>query len=495
LGLQSTVEKELRWWQVFTACRGKRKAMISLFGGPVRHCDGVNRRQFLTAGALGLGGLTLADLLRAEAAAGLGASIKSVINIHLDGGPPQLDTIDLKPDAPVEIRGEFKPIASKVSGLRICELMPRVANIADKFAFIRSLVGSAGAHDAFQCQSGFPEKDLKSLGGRPAFGCVVSKLRGSTKDSAPCFVDLMQGRAQVRNSARPGYLGPTYNPFRPDISKMFARELEPGMKQELAALGDKPTIQLSLANGLTAARLNDRTRLLAAFDRGRRDLDASGAMEAMDRFTQQAASILTSGKFAGALDFSKEPAKIVDMYTPRATAGKRFYTSEDGTAALKLLLARRLIEAGVRCVSVSFSDFDTHTDNFPRMRQLLPIVDHALHALVSDLDQRGMLSEVAIVVWGEFGRSPRIDKMNGGRDHWPEVSPALLGGGNLKGGQVIGATDRNAGRVVSRPVTFQDVFATLYHFLGIDPGTTTLTDPNGRPQYLVERGKPLAELV
>jgi hypothetical protein len=469
--------------------------MFTLFGKPYRHCDGITRRHFLTAGALGFGGLTLAGVLRAEAAAGKGTSGKAIINIHLDGGPPHLDTIDLKPYAPVEIRGEFKPIATNVPGLRIGELMPKVARIADKFAFIRSLVGSAGAHDAFQCQSGFPASDLRSLGGRPALGSVIAKLRGSSDDQAPPFVDLMQGRPFVRNSARPGFLGPTCNPFRPDISKMFARELEPGMKKELAARGEYHAIQFTLVDGLTPERLNDRTFLRTAFDAARRDLDASGSMEAMDRFTQQAASILTSGRFAAAMDLSKEPTKVLERYTPPvASTADRFYTSEDGTAARKLLLARRLVEAGVRCVSVSFSDFDTHANNFGRMRQLLPIVDHALHALVTDLDERGLLGDVAIVVWGEFGRTPKINKQ-AGRDHWPEVSLALLAGGGLKGGQAIGATDRQGGRVVSRPVHFQEIFATLYRTVGIDPSATTLMDPNGRPQHLLERGEPVRELA
>jgi hypothetical protein len=468
--------------------------MLTVFGKPYRHCDGLTRRHFLTAGALGLGGLTLADVLRAEAAAGKGTTGKSIINIHLDGGPPHLDTIDPKPDAPAEVRGEFRPIATTVPGLRLSELMPKVASLADRFAFLRSLVGSAGAHDAFQCQSGFPAEDLRSLGGRPALGSVVAKLRGSADDPAPPFVDLMQGRPLVRNSARPGFLGPTYGPFRPDLSKMFARELEPGMKKELAALGEEHAVRLTLVDGLTPGRLSDRARLRAAFDGARRELDAGGDMEAVDRFAHQAASILTSGRLAAAMDLSREPARVLERYTPPgAAAGKRFYTSEDGTSARKLLLARRLVEAGVRCVSVSFSDFDTHADNFGRMRQLLPVVDHALHALVTDLEERGLLGDVVVVAWGEFGRTPRINKQ-AGRDHWPEVSPALLAGGGLKGGQVIGATDRQGGRVVSRPVRYQDVFATLYRALGIDPSATTLLDPNGRPQHLLERGEPLPEL-
>jgi uncharacterized protein (DUF1501 family) len=470
-------------------------AMFTIPGRAFRHCDGLQRREFLTAGALALGGLTLADLLRLEAASEIRSSEKAIISIHLDGGPPQMDTIDPKPDAPVEIRGEFKPISTRVPGIQICELMPKVASIADRFAFVRSLVGSAGAHDAFQCQSGFPAKDLQALGGRPALGSVLARLRGSPKDVAPPFVDLMQGRPLVRNSARPGFLGPTYNPFRPDISKMFARELEAGMKKELAARGAGHAIRLTLVEGLSVERLQERNQLLAGLDSVRRDLDASGSMEAMDRFTQQATTILTSGKFAAALDLSQEPARSLERYTLTSAADvERFYTAEDGNAARKLLLARRLIEAGVRCVSVSFSDFDTHSKNFPRMRQLLPIVDHALHALVTDLEERGMLQNVSIVVWGEFGRTPRINA-NGGRDHWPTTGPALLAGGGMKTGQVIGATDRHAGAVVSRPVHYQDVFATLYHNLGIDPAVTTLTDPTGRPQHLLDQGKPIRELV
>jgi hypothetical protein len=469
--------------------------MLTFTGKPILHCDGLSRRQFLTAGALGLGGLTLADLLRAEAASGITSSTKAIINIHLDGGPPQMDMIDLKPNAPVEIRGEFKPIATKVPGFQMCELMPKLASIADRFAFIRSLVGSAGAHDAFQCQSGWTAKDLQSLGGHPALGSVVARLRGSPKDTAPPFVDLMQGRPLVRNSARPGFLGPKYTPFRPDISKMFARELEPAMKKELSAKGVDHTIRLSLVDGLSPERLHERHRLLAGFDRLRRDLDSSGTMEAMDRFNQQAVNILTSGKFASALDLTQEPPRVLERYTPTVDPDAfRFYTSEDALSARKLLLARRLIEAGVRCVSVSFSDFDTHSKNFPRMRQLLPIVDHALHALVTDLEERGMLGDVSIVAWGEFGRTPRINK-EGGRDHWPQTSPVLLAGGRMKVGQVIGATDRHAGAVTSRPVHYQDVFATLYHNLGIDPSTTTLLDPNGRPQHLLDVGQPIRELV
>ncbi len=456
----------------------------------------VSRRNALIAGGSGLLGISLVNLLRAESAAGIGNSAKSVINIHLDGGPPQHDTIDPKPDAPAEIRGEFRPIPTRIAGFQVSELMPKLASVADRVAFIRSLVGSAGAHDAFQCQSGFAAADLSTLGGRPAFGSVLTKLCASPSDPLPTFVDLLQGRPLVRNSARPGFLGPAYTPFRPDISAMFHRELEPGMKNELAARGQNHTMALGLIEGMSLERIDDRRRLLSNIDQFRRDLDTSGSMDAMDRFGQQAVSILTSGRLAEALDFEREPGSVQRLYTAdsKLRPDEVSYTSDDGKAAKKLLLARRLVEAGVRCVSVSFSDFDTHSRNFPRMRNLMPMVDHAIHALLTDLDQRGMFDNVAVVVWGEFGRSPRVNK-EGGRDHWPEVGPAMLFGGGIQGGQVVGSTDRLGATVTSRPVTYQEVFATIYHCFGIDLSRITLTDPTGRPQHLLDKPEPIREIV
>lgn len=470
--------------------------MLTLLDKRVRHCDGVSRRGFLRAGALAAGGLTLADLLRAEDAAGVRSSRKAVINLHLDGGPPHQDMIDLKPQAPVEIRGEFRPIATKLPGVHICELLPQMAAMADQYVFIRSLVGSVGQHDAFQCQSGYSAKELASLGGRPAMGCVVGRLQGSTRDTAPSFVDLMQGRPLVRNSARPGFLGPSLAPFRPDISKMFERPLEEGMKKELAAKGDDHTTSLALSEGLTIDRLNTRTGLLKELDRVRREIDASGMMSAMDGFTQQAVGILTSGRFADALDLSKEDPRVVARYTvPGDSSLEAVGTSEGPNWPQKLLLARRLIEAGVRCISLSFSDFDTHSANFARCRRLLPILDHGLATFLSDLTERGMIDDVSIVAWGEFGRTPKINSSNAGRDHWPAVGMALLAGGGMRTGQVIGQTDRQAGVAVSRPVSYQDVFATLYHRLGIDLTAARLTDPSGRPQMLIDAGQPLREVV
>lgn len=456
---------------------------------------GTSRRRLLETGLFAGAVAGLARLLRAESASSQASSRRSVIFVHLDGGPPQLDTIDLKPDAPVEIRGEFSPIATSVPGLSVCELLPQLAQLADRIGFIRSLVGSAGAHDAFQCQSGYEAKNLQSLGGRPALGSVLAKVQGSTADAAPAFVDLMQGRALVRNSARPGFLGPAYQAFRPDISHLFARELEPGMKGELARLGANHSISLKLDGTINVDRLTDRTRLLAQFDTFRREVDAAGMMAAMDRFTEQAVGILTSGDLSDALDFTREDPRVLSRYRLTSTGGQPNATSEGPESTNKFLLARRLIDVGVRCVSLSISDFDTHSDNFPRMRHVLPIVDHGLAALITDLQQRGRLEETLIVVWGEFGRTPRIDPKTGGRHHWPQVGPALLAGGGLRTGQVIGATDRTASVVVSRPVTYKDVFATIYHHLGIDPHRTSLIDPQGRPQHLLDTGEVIREFV
>jgi hypothetical protein len=468
--------------------------MLRLAGRPYRHCDGVTRREFITAGALTIGGLTLPRLLQAESSAGIRKSNKAIINIHLDGGPPQMDMIDLKPYAPSEIRGEFQPISTVVPGLQISELLPKLAGLADRFAFIRSLVGAAGRHDAFQCQSGFDAKDLASLGGRPAMGCVVNKLLGSSGDTAPTFVDMMQGRPLVRNSGRAGFLGPSYKAFRPDISQLFQRPLEAGMVNELAAKGANHTTSLSLNAELDARRVSDRASLLTQLDRIRREADRSGMMNAMDRFNQQAANILLSGRFADAMDLSKEDPKVIERYTSSTPNVDRFTTADDEFSMRKLLIARRLVEAGVRCVSVTFSDFDTHSSNFNRMRHMLPILDNGLSALMMDLEERGMIDDVTIVAWGEFGRTPKINS-KAGRDHWPRVAMALLAGGGMQTGQVIGSTDRTAGSATSRPVHYKDVFATLYRNLGIDANRTTIVDPSGRPQYLLDAGEVIHELV
>jgi hypothetical protein len=456
----------------------------------------ISRRSCLKSCLYGLGGLTLGGLLRAEAAAGLKTSRKAVINIHLDGGPPHQDMIDLKPDAPAEIRGEFGRIQTKIPAYSICELLPQLAARADKIAFIRSLVGSASAHDAFQVQSGYDEKDLKPIGGRPAMGSVVSLLQGSTADESPAFVDLMQGRPLVRNSARPGFLGQAYKPFRPDLSAMFARKLEPGMVKELEARGMDHAIQLTLPDGLSADRVFRRDQLRSTMASLQHGINQASPGDSMDAFNQQALQMLTSGRFAKAMDLSQEDPAVLARYTMKNSDKHAPVGTSDGAEATKkFLLSRRLVEAGVRAVSLSLSDFDTHSDNFPRMRRVLPILDHGLSMLLDDLHQRELIDDVSIVVWGEFGRTPKIASKTGGRDHWPRVGMALLAGGGMKVGQVIGSTDKDAGAAASRPVHVQEVFATLYHNLGIDPETTILDDPTGRPQPLFSNVKPLSELI
>jgi hypothetical protein len=463
-------------------------------GRAFANCTGIPRRGFLSAGTLGIAGLSLPELLAAEAVAGRGSSGKSVIVIHLDGGPPQMDLIDPKPDAPSDLRSPFAPISSNVAGLRLTELMPQCAKIADKLVMLRSLVGSDGKHHAFQCQSGYKENVLRSIGGRPVVGSVYSHLRGSADDEVPKFVDLMQGRPLVRNSARPGFLGPSVKPFRPDISGRFKRELEPAMKGELARLGNGHKTELRLIEDVPLSRLDDRLGLLKDIDRFNRRLDSSGSMEAMDHMTRQAYTILTSGAFAAAMDIDQEDARVIGHYTPEITpSGTQSYTSEGADAPLKLLLARRLIEAGVRVVSVSLSDFDTHSDNNRRMAHLGPLFDFGLHALVTDLESRGMLDDVTVLAWGEFGRTPKVNA-KGGRDHWPRLSMGLMAGGGLAGGAVLGQTDRVAGEATDRPIAYADVVATLYHQLGIDP-QTVIHDRTGRPHVLMDQGEVIRELV
>ena len=463
-------------------------------GRATTNCSGVSRRGFLCAGSAGIAGLNLPELLAAEATAGIGSSRKSIIVIHLDGGPPQMDLIDPKPDAPLDLRSPFAPIGTNVPGLQLTQLMPRCATIADQLVLLRALVGSDGKHHAFQCQSGYKESVLRSIGGRPVLGCVINHLFGSPDDEVPNFVDLMQGRPLVRNSARPGFLGPSVKPFRPDISDRWKRELEEGMKGELARLGDDHKTQLKLIEDLPVSRLDDRLQLLRNIDGFNRTLDQSGSMDAMDHFTRQAYRILTSGAFAAAMDIDREDASVIDHYTPQGSfGGKPSYTSEGPDAALKFLLARRLVEAGVRVVSLSISDFDTHSENNQRMEHLGPLFDFGFHALVTDLQSRGMLDDVAVLAWGEFGRTPKVNN-KGGRDHWPRLSMGMMAGGRMAGGAILGASDHVAGEVTDRPIAYADVIATLYHHLGVD-SQTVIHDRTGRPHVLMDHGEVIRELV
>jgi hypothetical protein len=444
--------------------------MLTIHGSRSRFCDGVSRRNFLKIGTLGLAGLSLPQLLRAEAAAGIRQSHKAVIMIFLPGGPAHQDIFDLKPQAPSDIRGEFMPIDTNVPGMQICEMMPRLAKMADRVALIRSMVGCTGDHDAFQCLTGRLKRQMPP-GGWPSLGSCVSKIQGPLNKAIPPFVGLApkMGHMEWADNGQPGFLGISHAPFRPEGEGKADMVL----------------------NGVTLDRLTDRRSLLTSLDRMRRDVDSSGMMDGLDTFNQQAMGMLTSSKLVEALDLANEDPKLVEAYGKGVAANR-----DDGGPRLtsNFLVARRLIEAGARCVTLAFSRWDHHGSNFPQLREDLPLLDRGLTALLQDLKDRGMDKDVSVIVWGEFGRSPNINK-EGGRDHWPRVSCALLAGGGMKTGQVIGATDRLAGEATERPVEFGEVFATLYHNLGIDVSKVTLPDLSGRPQYLVDSCQPMRELV
>ncbi len=446
--------------------------MLNVLGPKYSLCDGLSRRTALQIGGLAMGGMALPQLLQAEQAAGLSKNNKGIIMIFLPGGPPHQDMWDLKVDAPAEIRGEFSPISTNVPGIEICELFPLLAQQADKYAIIRSIEGATGAHFAFQCLTGNTDRQ-QPPGGWPSLGSVVSKVYGPKDPAVPPFVGLSPktGHAPWGDPGQSGFLGVAHAPFQPNGQGMSDMTL----------------------NGISADRLGDRKKVLAALDTFRRQADASGMMEGMDAFAQQAFGILTSSKLADALDVEKEPVAVRDRYGRGTTK-----LQADGGPKLldHFLVARRLIETGVRCVTLCFSRWDWHGGNFKRGREDMPMLDQALSALLEDLEQRSMLDDVTVVVWGEFGRTPKINS-TAGRDHWPRVSCGLLAGGGMRTGQVIGATNRLGEYAQDRPVHFQEVFATLYKNLGIDVDTLTLPDLQGRPRFLVDHNtyRPLPELV
>ena len=448
--------------------------MLKIFGSNSgKLCDGLSRRDFLQVGALGMGGLALPQLLEAQALAGVGKSHKAVIMIYLVGAPPHQDMYDLKMDAPSEIRGPFQPIKTNVPGIEICEHLPRLARIMDKLVPLRSVHGSPdGDHDSFICYTG-RHKRTQPPGGWPAIGSVVSKFQGAANKFVPPFVGLAPkaGHPPYGSPGLPGCLGVAHGAFRPAGEGMSDLKL----------------------NEISSDRFSDRKSLLQSFDRFRRDVDNSRSMEGLDAFQQQAMGLLTSSQLAEALDLSKEDAKVRERY------GKGFTQNYGDGAPRNLehfLMARRLVEAGARVVTLNFGRWDFHSDNFNEAKNThLPYFDQGVATLVQDLHDRGLSKDVAVVAWGEFGRTPNINK-EAGRDHWPQVGGGLIAGGGFRTGQVIGATDRIGGEIAERPVHFGEVFASLYHHLGIDPHKTTFTDHAGRPHPLVDyRHEALKELA
>jgi hypothetical protein len=437
-----------------------------------RLCDGGTRRDFLKIGGLAMGGLALPDLLRAESVSGVRKGHKATIMVFLPGGPSHQDMVDLKMDAPSEIRGEFRPISTNVDGLQICEHLPKLARMMDKWTVIRSMADCEPSHDAFQCLTGRSSRQ-QPPGGWPSFGATVSALAGQVDQAVPSFVGLApkMGHMPWARTGEPGFLGVPHAPFQPNRGG--------------------GTDDMSL-RGITLERLRDRAGLLRSIDSLRRDVDASGLMEGMDAFNEQALGVLTSPKLLQALDLSKEDPRTIKAYGQGVNANR-----DDGGPRITdhFLAARRLVEAGARVVTLAFSRWDYHSNNFGQLREDLPLLDSALSALTEDLHQRGLADDVSVIVWGEFGRTPTINAQ-GGRDHWPRVSCAMMMGGGMKHGQVIGATDRLGGEATERPVRFGEVFATLYQRLGIDVNKVTLEDHAGRPQYLVPDGlQPMKELI
>ena len=455
--------------------------MLNLFGeSGGSFCDGMSRRSFLSIGSLGFAGATLPGLLKAEKAAGIGRSQKAIINVLLPGGAPHQDMVDLKPDAPSDIRGEFKPIATNVDGIQISELMPRMASMMDKFAIIRSMADSQSGHDLYQCLTGYPRNFKGFGGGMPSMGAWISKLYGSSGSSIPAHFSLMHptGHKQWGDPGEGGFLGMAHGPFRLGKGKDDSSVVK---NVENMVLRDFPL-----------ERLQDREALRSSFDNLRRDIDQSGNFEGLDEFTRQALGILSSSKLGKALDLSNEDPRTLERYGKpdpewRADGAPKMTTN--------LLLARRLVEAGARYVSLNFSRWDWHGENFKRGRTDIPMLDKALCALVEDLHDRGMEKDVSVVCWGEFGRTPKING-KAGRDHWPKANFCLLAGGGMRTGQVIGSTDKHAAEPDERPVKFHEVHATLLHNMGISRNQERIFDLRGRPQAPIPHEvKPLAELI
>jgi hypothetical protein len=406
----------------------------------------------LRVGALGLGGLTLADLLRLRAQAGTSvARPKSVIMIWLRGGPSHIDSYDMKPNAPAEIRGEFQPIPTSVPGIDVCELLPRHAEMMDKLAIIRGIKSNdLGDHTPHYILTGSPDR-----GKRPVFGSVVSYLK-PTSDGLPPYVSLMYKPPGLYDNEGPVYLGPAHRPFSP--------------KGAAANLG--------LMKEVPRERFDERRALLGQLDSFRRAVDRQPAFAGIDAFTHQALEMITSTKARDAFELKKEPEAARERY---------------GKYCENLLLARRLVEAGVPVVTLRLGDWDTHEHNFRDMRDQLPQLDQGFHALVTDLYERGLEKDVAVVMWGEFGRAPRISRI-AGRDHWPEAGAAVIAGGGFRVGQAIGETDKHAGQSKGRPYTPGNVLACLYRHLGIDPAIT-IPDYNQRPMHVLDDRELVRELI
>jgi hypothetical protein len=411
----------------------------------------MSRRDVLRVGGLAFAGLTLADVLRLRAASDAGRG-KSVIMIWLRGGASHIDSYDMKPDAPAEIRGEFRPIPTNVPGIHVCEHMPRQAKIMDKLAVVRGIKSvDIGDHTPHYIVTGFPDR-----GKRPALGSIVSYLR-PPGDGMPPYVSLMYEPPGLYDNESPTYTGPAHRPFVPRADGLA---------------------NLTLAKGVNLDRLRDRRQLLDGFDTLSREVDWAGAVSGGDPFRQRAFEMIASPRVREAFDLSKEQPRLREQY---------------GKFCENFLMARRLVEAGVSVVTLKVGDWDTHEKNFIDHKAQLPLLDQGFHALVADLHDRGLEKDVAVVLWGEFGRAPRISRGDG-RDHWPEAGAAVIAGGGFQVGQVIGETDSHGGQSKGKPYTPSNVLASLYRHLGIDPART-IPDHDNRPMHILDDREPVRELA
>ncbi len=439
---------------------------------------GIDRRSFLRLSGLALGGagaLGMGDILRLRAESPTKVAPRSVIMVCLAGGPSHLETYDMKPNAPVDIRGEFRPIKTNVNGFDICEHMPLQARIADKLALVRTVqFVEPMQHELEEVYTGFPKSAH-----RPAFGSVISRFR-SGRSELPSYVSLEYAEGTVSYES-PQYLGAAHRP--------------------LHVAGMAGVHNLSLPHYMTPQRLDDRRGLMQAFDGYRRELDYRRESLDVDAYTAKAFDILSSGKARKAFDLNLEPQKLRDKYG--RSDDKYTYVDPKNPSiwdSQKFLLARRLVEAGVPVVTLRAGLWDHHgnvvstfgSTLWSGMKTMLPLLDRSIHALVTDLHDRGLDKEVAVLVWGEFGRTPKIAQS--GRDHWPETGFALFAGGGIRTGQIIGSTDSRGERPTRRPFSAQNVLATVYHLLGID-ATQTIPDFSGRPLTILDDSKPIEELV
>lgn len=441
------------------------------------YCDGLTRRNFLQLGVAGVASVSLADVMRAKAqSAEMGATKKdtAVILLWLDGGPSHIDTYDMKPGAPPEIRGMWRPIKTNVPGIEITEMFPQQAKVADKFSIIRSLYHNDGDH------FGGAHRMLTGRGGAtgantaqksPGLGAIVAKVCGARKPEMPPYI-----AAPLASSVglRPGYfgggyLGSQYSPFE--------TEGDPNSPNFRVSRFDLP-------QGLTLDRLQNRRALRRDLDQIRAAVDASRTMDAMDQFERQAYEFVSGDAARKAFDLSKEPADLREKYG-RTNFGQ------------STLLARRLVEAGATFVTVHFGGWDHHWNLQAGYENYLPQVDAAVSSLFTDLAQRGLWDKVLVLMFGEFGRTPRMNNGLGngapGRDHWGNAMSCLIGGGGVKGGRIIGSTNRNGEAPADRPVTPQDLHATIYQVLGIDPHMKFL-DLSGRPTPAIDNGAVISEL-